>query len=232
MLGKDCYARCIPLTGVSFPYAPRPKTQRTTPKLLDVPLIAATTAMRKMKMKTHSFTIIASGLDPNASDFEDRFFEAGCDDATISFQKGVILLEFDREAKNFSHALASAMRDVEAAGARVEHVEPDHLVSLTDIAVRAGVTRSAASMYAQGKRGKNFPAPVARVTTESALWDWLHVARWLYQHRRISFDEVLSARLVRAANEDMRNRRGRERTLIQTTRCASVTVITGGAAER
>ena len=31
-------------------------------------------------MKTHTFTIIASGLDPEADDFEDRFFDAGCDE--------------------------------------------------------------------------------------------------------------------------------------------------------
>lgn len=155
-------------------------------------------------MKSFSFTIIASGLDPNASDFEDRFFEAGCDDATITFQKGAIILEFDREAKNLSHALASAISDVQGAGAHVEHVEPDHLVSLSDIAVRAGVTRAAASMYAKGLRGKDFPAPVARVTTESALWDWVQVARWLYRHRRLSFEELLRARIVRAANASVK----------------------------
>jgi hypothetical protein len=76
----------------------------------------------------------ASGLNPEARDFEDRFFEAGCDDATISFQKGVIILEFAREASNFIKALASAPSDVQRAGARVERIEPDHLVSVADIA--------------------------------------------------------------------------------------------------
>ena len=40
------------------------------------------------EMKTHEFTIVASGLDPEMEGYEDRFFEAGCDDATLSFQKG------------------------------------------------------------------------------------------------------------------------------------------------
>ena len=180
-------------------------------------------------MKTHSFTIIASGLDPNARDFEDRFFEAGCDDATITFQKGAIILEFDREAKNLSHALMSAISDVQAAGARVEHVEPDHLVSLTDIAVRAGVTRAAASLYAKGLRGKDFPAPVARVTTDSALWDWVQVARWLFRHRRLSMEDVLRARLVRAANASVRRDVVRPLAPVLPVRRASVTVIQGGA---
>ena len=47
-----------------------------------------------MTMKNYSFAIVASGLDPEADNFEDRFFEAGCSDATISFQKGLIILEF------------------------------------------------------------------------------------------------------------------------------------------
>lgn len=77
-------------------------------------------------MPTHSFTIIASGLDPNARDFEDRFFEAGCDDATIAFRDGVIVLEFEREAETEGQALASAIADVQAAGACVEHVAKKH----------------------------------------------------------------------------------------------------------
>ena len=61
-------------------------------------------------MKTHEFTIIASGLDPQVDGYEDRFFEAGCDDATLSFQNGVIIAEFACEAVSFSKALASATR--------------------------------------------------------------------------------------------------------------------------
>src|SRR5688500_8207772 len=129
-------------------------------------------------MNSFSFTIIASGIDTQEENFEDRFFEAGCEDATISLQKGALVLEFDRQAKNFSQALFSAILDVTAAGAKVHHVEPDYLVSLSDIAQRSGLSRSAASLYAKGDRGQDFPAPVARVTTESPLWDWLSVARW------------------------------------------------------
>ena len=116
-------------------------------------------------METYEFTIIASGVDPFDANFDDKFFEAGCDDATISVQKGAIILEFNRESKTFSHALWSAIRDVEKAGAIITHVEPDHLVSLTDIATRSGLTKAAISNYANGDRGKDFPAPSARVMT-------------------------------------------------------------------
>src|SRR5262245_16595195 len=50
-------------------------------------------------MKTLEFTIVASGLDPDTDGFEDRFFEAGCDDATIVVKRGAIILEFAREAE-------------------------------------------------------------------------------------------------------------------------------------
>ncbi len=63
-------------------------------------------------MKTHAFTIVALGMDTKSDDFEDRFYNAGCDDATISLWKGAIILEFAREAPTFDEALASALADV------------------------------------------------------------------------------------------------------------------------
>ncbi len=151
-------------------------------------------------MKTHEFTIIASGLDPQADDFEDRFYEAGCDDATISFQKGAIILEFAREAPTFAKALVSAFADVQRAGAKVERIEPDNLVSLSDIAARTGLSRAAISLYGKGERGQGFPAPVARVTSESPLWDWVDVSSWMVQQGKLPADNVTVARIVREAN--------------------------------
>jgi transcriptional regulator with XRE-family HTH domain len=151
-------------------------------------------------MKTFEFTLIATGLDPQADDFEDRFFEAGCDDATLSFQKGAIMLEFTRAASSFKNAVVSALENVLRAGAKPIHVEPDYLVSLSDIAARVGLSRSAVSLYAKGERGRDFPAPVARVTTESPLWDWVEVADWMYRQDKLSIETVLEAKVVRAAN--------------------------------
>jgi hypothetical protein len=84
-------------------------------------------------MKTFEFSIIASGLDPEAGDFADRFFDAGCDDATLSFQKGQIILNFAREAETIDAAIISAVECVAAAGAKVQRIEPDRLVDLADI---------------------------------------------------------------------------------------------------
>jgi predicted DNA-binding transcriptional regulator AlpA len=152
-------------------------------------------------MATFDFTVIASGLDPQADDFEARFYDAGCDDATVSFQNGHILLDFSREADSISEAIASAVANATAAGALVERVEPDPLVSLSDMAARSGMTRSAMTNYYKGHRQEGFPPPKARVTTSSPLWDWADVAAWLYRHGRIRREEAIGAGVVSAANE-------------------------------
>lgn len=151
-------------------------------------------------MKTFEFTVIASGMDPHTDDFEDRFFAAGCDDATISFQKGALVLEFTRAAASLADAVRSALLNVLQAGAKPVHVEPDYLVSLSDIAERGGVSKAAVSLYAKGERGKDFPAPVARVTTESPLWDWVEVADWMHRHQKLPLQALVEAKVVRAAN--------------------------------
>ena len=162
-------------------------------------------------MPIWEFTVVASGLDPAAPGFEDRFFAAGCDDATVAFQRGAIVLDFARSARSFASALASAVRDVGRAGARVERVEPDPLVSLSDIAVRAGLSRAAISHYALGNRGEGFPAPVVRVTTESPLWDWAEVAGWMRRQGKAKVDDaaVLQARQVKACNDTLATKRRR-----------------------
>ena len=151
-------------------------------------------------MKVHEFTIIASGLHPDTSDIANLFFEAGCDDASIAFQKGVLILEFEREAASFSSAVISALGDVMKTGAKVERIEPDHLVSLADIAKRTGLSRSALTLYHKGERAQGFPTPVARVTSESPLWDWYEVASWLCSNEKMSPEEVIQARIVKEAN--------------------------------
>jgi hypothetical protein len=155
-------------------------------------------------VKAFEFSIIASGLDPEAEGFADRFFEAGCDDATISFQKGHIILDFARDAESLEEAIASATGAVNKAGAKVDRVEPDPLVSLSDMAARAGLSRAAMTNYAKGARGQNFPAPVARVTSESPLWDWATVAKWMYQNDKLDLAEAIAAETVKHANEAIR----------------------------
>lgn len=61
---------------------------------------------------------------------------------------------------------------------------------------------SAISLYAKGARADNFPTPVACVTSESPLWDWYEVARWMRgREGKVGLDEVLRARIVRDVNQ-------------------------------
>lgn len=150
-------------------------------------------------MKTFAFTLIASGFDPEG-DYESPLFEAGCDDATISVQKGLLILEFDREAESFGRAVASACADVARAGFRIERVEPDFLVSLSEIAERANLSRQAITLYAKGERGSGFPAPAAKVMSKHPLWDWYTVAQWLHEKNFVALDAVTEAKVVREVN--------------------------------
>lgn len=67
-------------------------------------------------MTAFEFTIVATGLDPFAEDFEDSLFEAGCDDATVSLQNGVLVADFSRDADSLQAALMSAIGDMSKAG--------------------------------------------------------------------------------------------------------------------
>jgi predicted DNA-binding transcriptional regulator AlpA len=151
-------------------------------------------------MTIYEFAIIASGLDHTADDFESRFYDAGCDDATVSFQKGRIIVDFAREANAIEDAISTAMKAVQATGAKIDRVEPDPLVSLAEIASRTGMTRAAMTQYSKGQRGKDFPPPVARVTTESPLWDWADVAVWFFHQKKITRETAIQAGAVREAN--------------------------------
>jgi len=164
-------------------------------------LIVVRTRKEEKNMNTFEFSIVASGLDPEAEGFADRFFDAGCDDATISFQKGHIILDFAREADSIDAAICSAMECVMNAGAHVDRVEPDPLVSLSDMAARTGMSRAAMTQYAKGQRSEGFPAPVARVTSDTSLYDWSEVATWLHQHEKLSREKAIEAKAVKIVND-------------------------------
>lgn len=152
-------------------------------------------------MKMFEFSVIATGPDPREDDFEARFYDNGCDDALVSFQNGHTIIDFAREAETFDAAVVSALQNVASSGARIDRVEPDPLVSLADIAKRSNLTRAAITNYHKGHRGEAFPAPIARVTSESPLWDWASVAFWLARNRRLSVDAAVQAEVVRQANQ-------------------------------
>ncbi|MBA2317620.1 MAG: hypothetical protein H0V93_07560 [Euzebyales bacterium] len=82
-------------------------------------------------MTLFSFTLTIEGADIMSDVAQDALFEAGCEDATFGVSKGVQTGEFDREAAEFSEAVASAIKAVESAvpGARVVEVHREHEVA-------------------------------------------------------------------------------------------------------
>jgi len=70
-------------------------------------------------MPQFDFSLVVSSIDWDDDGFEYALFEAGCDDALVSFDKGFVVLDFTRQENNLAHAVATAIKDVESTGAKV-----------------------------------------------------------------------------------------------------------------
>jgi hypothetical protein len=169
----------------------------------------------KPKTETHRFTLFFAGdTDVLADEALDALFAAGCDDALFGERDGAQYAAFDREAPNFSEALASALTAVQSAvtGIRVVRIEPDELVTMAAIAERSALSREYIRLLAGGDRGPGgFPPPVAYVDDKTRLWHWPDVAHWLIEHRRAKVDvDAQAADLVAAMNAayDLREHAG------------------------
>ncbi len=151
-------------------------------------------------MNSYEFTIVATGLPIDGDEWPDRFYEAGCDDALVGLQRGLFVLDFDREADTLAAAVESACADIRRAGATIVRIEPDPLVSASDIAERAEITRQAVSLYANGERGEGFPTPVACVSGSRPLWKWSDVAAWLHAAGKVEQSVVDMAQMLDRLN--------------------------------
>ena len=74
-------------------------------------------------MKKYEFSLILKGAPELTEEIADELFEAGCDDGTPGTCNGVFSIDFHREADSLEAAINSAIRNVEAAGYNVEHVQ-------------------------------------------------------------------------------------------------------------
>lgn len=159
-------------------------------------------------MKTFEFTFVVEDADPHSDDFEDRFFEAGCEDATLVLMHGAVAACFCREDESYSDAVLSAYDNILKTGSRVARFEPDFLVSASEIASRAGLSRAAVSNYEHNKRCADFPRPLMRVTTSSPLWDWVEVSTWLYCQGKIDEEVCRHAQVSRIINSNVQKKGG------------------------
>ena len=153
---------------------------------------------------THDFVLVLRGISAPDDQIEDALFEAGCQDAVLAFRNGVGFLEFDREASTLQSAILSAIRDVERADhdVTVSHVEPDDIVSASELARRLGVTREYVRLLVGGERGSgDFPTPSLGVTGTTLLWSWTGVLRWLSARGKLTAPAQLAvAEVIRDIN--------------------------------
>jgi hypothetical protein len=150
-------------------------------------------------MTVFDFTfVVEADLDDEA--FEDRFFEAGCDDATYMIMRGNGHLCFDREAETYKEAVLSAYEEIVSTGTPIVRFEPDFLVSAAEIATRSKMTKQAIGLFSKGERRDGFPAPTARVNSASPLWDWVQVSRWMYDHDKVGYEVYCDALISRVIN--------------------------------
>jgi hypothetical protein len=76
----------------------------------------------------YDFALIVGGVSELTSAIEDSFFQAGCDDATVSMQNGRLYIEFSRSALSLEDAIISAINDVRNANIGAEVLRVDTIV--------------------------------------------------------------------------------------------------------
>ncbi len=162
-------------------------------------------------MKIYEFTLVIethAGLDDG---LEDALFEAGCDDATLSFRKGIAYLNFDREAKDLESAIISAIQQVEQSRLTlwVKRVEPSDLVTRAEIARRLERSRQSIQQLITGARGDgNFPLPVAGVTAKTMLWSWQEVTDWFLKNGKLRDKTIYeNAAILKQVNGSLESRK-------------------------
>ncbi|MDJ0597528.1 MAG: hypothetical protein QNJ37_01595 [Crocosphaera sp.] len=152
--------------------------------------------MEKDKMIVYNFTLVLSGISQVSEDLDtlaDAIFEAECDDATLCFRNSIAYLEFDRQANSFREAVISAIRQVEGINdkIKVERIEPDDLVTASEISRRINKSREYVRLLIEGKRGKgDFPLPISGITNKSLVWSWKNVAQW-FKYNNLIDDEAV-----------------------------------------
>lgn len=132
-------------------------------------------------MAIHEFTLIVEGPDLQEEAVIDALFEAGLDDVTVGRVGTLQYVDVDRESEDFAEAVFSATEAIEQTvrDARVMHLEPDDLVTMSEIAERTGRTRESVRLLISGDRGPGgFPAPATHFRSRQRMWRWQEVAVW------------------------------------------------------
>jgi hypothetical protein len=157
--------------------------------------------------KTSSFLLVTKAVDEKSANAAVSYLALTCGAISITRKHRFVIVEFRRETRNLTRSLIKSIRNVRAVALRVERIEPDYLVSLSEIADRLNLSRAAISYYRAGKRGRNFPMPVARICTPNPLWDWVDVMRWRYRAQGADLQQIVHAKVLREANKIIQSSR-------------------------
>lgn len=161
-------------------------------------------------MGTYEFSLILEGANALSDSAADTLFEAGCADATFGEVDGSQFADFSRKARSFAEAVGSAKRAIESAvpGIRVIRVEPEDLVTASDIAERTGRSRESVRLLIAGERGPGgFPLPVSHLRSRGRLWRWADAARWFATELGERFPASVGADFLAALNAALEVRR-------------------------
>ena len=164
--------------------------------------------------REHDFALIVDGVDDLDDVVENALFEAGCDDATVSMQYGLLYIEFSRSAASLKDAIISAIEAVEDAGigAQVRRVDDCNLVTASDIARRIKRSRQLIHQYMNAERGPGgFPPPECYLVDRKPLWAWCEVSFWLAQNNLLRHEDSWDAEVVAAINNALEVRRQKKR---------------------
>lgn len=139
-------------------------------------------------------------LDANPEDeaLADRLAAPPLDDASLILQNGAWALSFDRESASYKDAVLSAYEDIKRVGVGIVSFDPDYLVSATEIAERAGVSKAAVSKYVH--QDPTFPGPIRLVMSPRPLYDWVGVSRWFVKRKQLDVCAYHGAIVSRVVN--------------------------------
>ncbi|MCH8487371.1 MAG: hypothetical protein LAT75_10945 [Candidatus Cyclonatronum sp.] len=157
-------------------------------------------------MKTFEFTLVLEIDNIPLEEIEDKLYEAGCDDALLSFRNGIAYLNFDREADDLEKAVGSAIHQAESSGLplKVKRIEPSDLVTASEIARRLGRSKQSVQQLISGVRGDgDFPVPLAGLTSTTLIWSWQEVADWFFTKNKIDNKQICEEALIMKSWNDV-----------------------------
>ena len=134
-----------------------------------------------MKTAIWDFALVVEGCDILAEQVVETLYEQIEDEVSPGRSGDLQLIDFSREGASLEATVISAISDVERIGGiEVVGVIDETLVSLEEIAERAGLTIGAVRAMMDGDRGaRPFPDSVDDPLSAETRWPWREVADWI-----------------------------------------------------